>query len=79
MKTVANDIRDGVKKAGFNRNDVSVKCLASYQIKVINKSGKINNDTLLSIVETAYYKKTHTWLIVWVNAYCLPMEKKHER
>jgi hypothetical protein len=72
---MAENIRKELKTLGISNRDVSIKCCPGYEVKVINKTVKISNDILLNIVEKEYYKEDHFWLIVWVNAYCLPMEK----
>jgi len=75
MQKTASNIRAAIKAAGFNRNDVSVACRRDYTIHCRNISGRMGNEQLLSIVEAEYYKKSHAWLCVFVNAYCLPFEK----
>lgn len=75
MKKTAQGIRDAIKAAGFNRNDVSVKCDKDYTIYIRNVSFEMDYAQLLQIVGDIYYQKSHAWLIVFVDNYCLPFDK----
>ncbi|MDD4225990.1 MAG: hypothetical protein PHU98_06340 [Mariniphaga sp.] len=75
MQETADRIRKCLKYAGFSNRKVSIRCLGSYQIKVITKNmPDYQVEMVKETVKNIYYDKKHGWLICWVNNYCLPME-----
>ena len=73
MQQTASEIRAHLKKLGYPSRSVSVRCKPSYTIQVTSELSGIDITKLRADVIEVYHKHSHSWLIVSVNNYYLPM------